>query len=56
MWTRRPRAGRRSDVVGVGRERSAYKLDAFSGRITVMPGFTNDPQVIKAALAAKAEG
>ncbi len=44
------------EVVGVCRERSVGKLDAFKGRITIVPGPTNDPQVIKAALAAKAEG
>ena len=30
------------EVVGVCRECSVGKLDAFKGRITVMPGFTND--------------
>ena len=39
------------DVVGVCRERSVGKLDAFSGRITVIPGQTNDPQIIKKAVA-----
>ena len=38
-------------VVGVCRERSVEKLDAFKGRITVIPGATNDPEVIKRALA-----
>ena len=28
------------EVVGVCRERSVGKLDAFRGRITVIPGFT----------------
>ena len=40
------------EVVGVCRERSVGKLDAFRGRITVVPGATNDPQVIKKAVAA----
>ena len=39
------------EVVGVCRERSVGKLDAFTGRITVIPGATNDPQVIKKAVA-----
>jgi hypothetical protein len=39
------------EVVGVCRERSAGKLDAFKGRITVIPGATNDPEVIKSAVA-----
>jgi len=39
------------EVVGVCREHSAGKLDAFRGRITVIPGATNDPQVIKKAVA-----
>jgi NAD(P)-dependent dehydrogenase (short-subunit alcohol dehydrogenase family) len=39
------------EVVGVCRERSVGKLDAFKGRITVIPGFTNDPQIIKKAVA-----
>ena len=30
------------EVVGVCRERSVEKLDAFKGRITVIPGATND--------------
>jgi len=38
-------------VVGVCRERSAEKLDAFKGRITVIPGATNDREVIKRAVA-----
>jgi hypothetical protein len=38
-------------VVGVCRERSVGKLDRFQGRITVIPGMTNDPQVIKKAVA-----
>ena len=39
------------DVVGVCRERSVGKLDAFKGRITVVPGPTNDREVIKEAVA-----
>ena len=39
------------EVVGVCRERSVAKLDPFKGRITVIPGPTNDPQVIKQAVA-----
>jgi putative NADH-flavin reductase len=39
------------EVVGVCRERSVGKLDAFKGRITVIPGFTNDRAVIKQAVA-----
>lgn len=39
------------EVVGVCRERSACKLDAFRGRITIVPGATNDRQVIKEAVA-----
>jgi hypothetical protein len=38
------------EVVGVCRERSVSKLQAFKGRITVIPGFTNDRQVIKKAV------
>ena len=37
------------DVVGVCREQSVEKLDAFKGRITVIPGATDDPEVIKRA-------
>ena len=39
------------EVVGVCRERSVGKLDAFKGRITVVPGATNDREVIKKAVA-----
>ncbi len=39
------------EVVGVCRERSVSKLDAFKGRITVIPGATNDREVIKKAVA-----
>ena len=39
------------EVVGVCRERSIGKLEAFKGHITVVPGATNDPQVIQKAVA-----
>jgi hypothetical protein len=39
------------EVVGVCRERSMSKLEAFKGRITIMPGATNDRQVIQQAVA-----
>ena len=39
------------EVVGVCRERSVSKLDAFKGHITIMPGATNDREVIKQAVA-----
>jgi NADPH:quinone reductase-like Zn-dependent oxidoreductase len=39
------------EVVGVCRERSVGKLEAFKGRITVIPGATNDREVIKKAVA-----
>ena len=39
------------EVTGVCRERSVGKLDAFKGRITVVPGATDDPEVIKRAVA-----
>jgi hypothetical protein len=42
---------REYDVVGVCRQQSVEKLDAFKERITVIPGATNDPEVIKRALA-----
>ncbi len=38
-------------VVGVCRERSVAKLDSFKGRITIIPGATNDRDVIKKAVA-----
>jgi hypothetical protein len=38
-------------VVGVCREGSVGKLDEFRGRITVIPGATNDRDVIKRAVA-----
>ena len=39
------------EVVGVCRERSVGKLAAFHGRITLLPGRTNDPVVIRQAVA-----
>ncbi|MCK0118564.1 NAD(P)H-binding protein [Isoptericola sp. S6320L] len=39
------------EVVGVCRERSVPKLDRFAGRITIVPGPTNDPDVIRRAVA-----
>src|SRR3954467_5242867 len=39
------------DVVGVCRETSVNKLDAFKERITVIPGATDDREVIKRAVA-----
>ena len=39
------------EVVGVCREQSVGKLDAFNGRVTVVPGATNDREVIKQAVA-----
>jgi NAD(P)-dependent dehydrogenase (short-subunit alcohol dehydrogenase family) len=39
------------EVVGVCRQESVEKLDAFKGRITVVPGAMNDPEVIKRAVA-----
>ncbi len=38
------------EVVGVCRERSVGKLDALKGRITIIPGATNDRDVIKKAV------
>ena len=39
------------EVVGVCRLQSVAKLDSFKGRITVIPGATDDPEVIKRAVA-----
>jgi hypothetical protein len=39
------------EVVGVCREESVAKLDRFEGRITVIPGRTNDREVIRRAVA-----
>jgi NADPH:quinone reductase-like Zn-dependent oxidoreductase len=38
------------DVVGVCRKESVRKLDAFKGRMTVVPGATDDSEVIKRAV------
>ncbi len=38
------------DVIGVCREQSAEKLERFKGRIRVVPGATDDPEVIKQAV------
>jgi uncharacterized protein YbjT (DUF2867 family) len=42
---------REYEVVGVCREQSVEKLDAFKERITVVPGATDDRDVIKQAVA-----
>jgi NAD(P)H-binding len=39
------------EVVGVCREQSVEKLDAFKERITIVPGATDDREVIKRAVA-----
>ena len=39
------------EVAGVCREQSVAKLDAFTGRITVIPGATDDREVISKAVA-----
>ena len=39
------------EVAGVCREESVGKLDGFMGRITILPGATNDAEVIKRAVA-----
>jgi len=39
------------EVIGVCRERSVGKLDTFEGRITVIPGATDDREVIQKAVA-----
>src|SRR5690348_11411730 len=39
------------EVAGVCREESVGKLDGFMGRMTVLAGATNDPEVIKRAVA-----
>lgn len=39
------------EVVGVCRECSVNKLDMFKGRITIVPGATNNREVIKKAVA-----
>lgn len=39
------------EVVGVCREQSVGKLEEFRGRMTVVPGATNDRRVIEKAVA-----
>lgn len=39
------------EVTGVCRERSVNKLEAFQDRITIIPGATNDREIIKKAVA-----
>ena len=39
------------EVVGVCREKSVAKLDDFKNRITIIPGATNDLDVIKRAVS-----
>jgi NAD(P)-dependent dehydrogenase (short-subunit alcohol dehydrogenase family) len=39
------------EVVGVCREQSAAKLDAFSGRMSIITGATDDREVISRAVA-----
>jgi hypothetical protein len=39
------------EVVGVCREKSVGKLDLFKERITIIPGATNDREVVKKAVA-----
>jgi NADPH:quinone reductase-like Zn-dependent oxidoreductase len=39
------------EVAGVCREQSVAKLDAFAGRMTVIPGATDDREVISKAVA-----
>ncbi len=39
------------EVVGVCREQSVDKLDAYKDQITIVPGATNDAEVIKKAVA-----
>jgi hypothetical protein len=38
------------EVVGVCRKRSVSKLEPFKGRITIIPGATNDREIIKKAV------
>jgi hypothetical protein len=38
------------EVIGVCRERSIGKLDEFKGHITIIPGATNDREVVKKAV------
>jgi nucleoside-diphosphate-sugar epimerase len=38
------------EVIGVCREQSVSKLDRFKGRISIVPGMTDDREVIKRAV------
>jgi hypothetical protein len=38
------------EVVGVCRQKSVHKLDEFAGRITLLPGATDDREVIRRAV------
>jgi NAD(P)H-binding len=42
---------REYEIVGVCREQSVGKLDEFGERVTVVPGSTDDPDVIRRAVA-----
>ena len=42
---------RNYEVIGVCRKQSVDKLDAFKDRITIIPGATNDTEVIRKAVA-----
>jgi hypothetical protein len=42
---------RRYEVVGVCREQSVTKLAKFKGQMTIVPGATNDREIIKQAVA-----
>jgi hypothetical protein len=39
------------EVVGVCRRQSAHKLDRFAGRVAIVPGPTDDPDVLRRAVA-----
>jgi nucleoside-diphosphate-sugar epimerase len=43
--------GRGYEVIGVCREQSVAKLDGFAGRLIVIPGATDDREVISRAVA-----
>jgi hypothetical protein len=43
--------GRGYEVIGVCRQESVGKLEGFAGQISVLPGATNDREVIKEAVA-----
>ena len=44
------------EVVGVCREQSVSKLDRFKDRMTIVPGATNDSEVIKKAVGDGVDG